>query len=146
MAKKYIFPLGCGVSAMTGGIFKCFYAELAVTPSHESSQEPKKQRFLQEFQGMWNSFSSASEGNSSRNVQGLEYSLYFHCKVVILLTMWFQKSLGSLSAPLVTSYWLARFKLEFAYFPCCLPKPSHWSRLLLWIHLSHSPKMLAKEQ
>lgn len=80
-----------------GGIFKSFYAEFAVTPSDESSQEPKKQRFLQEIQGRWNCFSSASELNSSRNVQVLEYSLYFHCKVIILLTICFQKPLGSFS-------------------------------------------------
>lgn len=56
MAKRCIFPLGCGVSAMTGGTFKSFYAEFAVTPCNESSQEPKKQRFPQEVQGRRNFF------------------------------------------------------------------------------------------
>lgn len=137
MAERHIFPLACGVSLNHDGgdiwIFLCWVRFGSF--QCEFTGGAKKERFLQEVQGRQNCFSSASEWKSARNVQELEYSLYFHSTVIIFLTMWFQKPLGSFSP---SSHWLMAGTV---WTDICLilhvvsPKIPHQRRLLLWPHL-----------
>lgn len=104
MAKRHIFLLGHSISLNYDRrdiwMFLCwvhfgsFWCEF--------TGGAKKQRFLQEVQGRQNCFSFAFEWKSTRNVQAPEYSLYFHSTVIIVLTMWFQKPVGSFSS---SSHW-----------------------------------------